>query len=282
MKLKIKNYLNIYQYLQDVYLERKAQDSGFSYEAWAQELRASDKSYIRMMVLGKRPLNAKMTGAFADSLQFEKEDRDFFFALTEYTQSKTQEQKNIFGKKLVSLLRSDLERLEIQAHYDFLSNPLLPRLQVFLGFSDLDQAPKNLAWLLQTTEEEIQGGIAKLLELGLIQKEKGLLRPVQKSFKVADHFGDLGLEAFYTHNLEAAKEAIRLPKESRRFKSLLLPLNPEEFEKYLLNLQSFVSEQIYSFNPDELANRTLYQVHFNIIPVSAPSREPGPAAEADL
>lgn len=234
---------------------------------------AGDKSYVRMMVLGKRPINAKMAEAFANSLKLENEDRVFFFALLEYTQSKTQEQKNLFGKRLIALLRLEPDRLEIQAHYDFLSNPLLPRLQVFISFHDLDQSPQNLAWLLGTTEEEINTGISKLLELGLIQQVRGRFVPQKKSFRVADHFGDLGLEAFYSNNLDAAKEAIRLPKEKRRFKSLFLPLNSQEFEKYLSNLQNFVNEQIYNFNPDDYADRTLYQVHFNIIPVSESAQE---------
>ena len=140
MKPNIKNYLSVYQYLQDIYQERKTENSAFSYEAWTQEMNAGDKSYVRMMILGKRHINAKMAEAFANSLKLEQEERIFFFTLVEYTQSKTQEQKNVFGKKLIALLRSEPDRLEIQAHYDFLSNPLLPRLQVFISFQDLDQS----------------------------------------------------------------------------------------------------------------------------------------------
>lgn len=284
MKLKIKNYLSAYLYLQDAYLERKSDSPAFSYDVWAQEMGASDKSYIRMMVLGKRPINAKMAAAFAMSLKLDSEDQKFFLVLLEYTQSKTQEQKNLFGKRLVTLLRSDLDRLEVQAHYDFLSNPLMPRLQVFISFNDVDQSPQNLAWLLGVSEDEVNAGISTLLNLGLIKRVGDRLVTQKKSFNVPDHFGDLGLEAFYSSNLDAAKEAMRLPKEKRRYKSLFLPLNSQEFEKYLSNLQTFVSEQIYNFNPDEYEDRTLYQVHFNIIPVSesAPQQTSAKETEAAL
>jgi uncharacterized protein (TIGR02147 family) len=270
MNPPIKNYLNVYQYLQDCYQLRKKAHADFSYDAWARELGASDKSYVRMMVLGRRPINEKMSMAFALSLKLDEKEKEYFLVLVEYTQSKTQEQKNLSGKKMMSLIRPDLERQEIKAHYDFLSNPLLPRLQVFLSFEDLDQSPENLSWLLGATSLEVAEGIQKLFDVGMIQKENNRWKPLKRSFKVPDSFGDLGLEIFYTKNLEAAKEAIFLPKERRRFKSLFLPLNPDEFEEYLANLQLFVNDQIFKFNPDEYANRILYQVHFNIIPVSSP------------
>lgn len=107
-----------------------------------------------------------------------------------------------------------------------------------------------------------------MVELQLIQNVDGKYKVLKKSFKVPDHFGDLGLTIFYQKNLEAAQEAIRLPKEQRRYKSLFLPLNFAEFEEFLKNMQNFVNEQLFKFNADEYADRRLYQVHFNIIPVS--------------
>lgn len=269
MKPEVKKYLNVFQYLQDFYQFKKDQDQQFSYEVWAKELGASDKSYVRLIVIGKRPLNDKMAAAFVKNLSLTFDEQKYFLTLIQYTQSKSHEHKDLFGKKLVALLKSELDQLEIKSHYDFLSNPLLPRLQVFLGFRDLDQSPKNLAWLLRVTPDEIKEGLDTLLELKLIEKTDTGYKPLKKSFKVPDGFGDIGLEAFYNKNLEEAQAAIQLPKEERRFKSLFLPLNKTEFEDYLNNMQSFVNEQLFKFNPDEYKDRRLYQVHFNIIPVSA-------------
>lgn len=228
-----------------------------------------DKSYIRLVVIGKRPINEKMAAALVQSLDLSLEDQKYFLTLIQYTQSKTREHKDLFGKKLVALLKTELDQLEIKSHYDFLSNPLLPRLQVFLSFRDIEHSPKNLAWLLGATEDEVQKGLEKLEELELAVKDQSGYKPLKKSFKVPDGFGDLGLEVFYNKNLEAAQAAIQLPKEERRFKSLFLPLNAIEFESFLSNVQDFVNEQLIKFNPDEYCDRRLYQVHFNIIPVSA-------------
>lgn len=119
------------------------------------------------------------------------------------------------------------------------------------------------------SEDETHQAVSKLEELKLIEKTPVGYRPLKKSFKVPDGFGDIGLEVFYSNNLEAAQTAIQLPKEERRFKSLFLPLNALEFEDFWSHLQTFTNEQLFKFNPDEYADRRLYQVHFNIIPVCA-------------
>jgi uncharacterized protein (TIGR02147 family) len=224
MKPEITKYLNVYQYLQDYYQFCKKQNSDFSYEAWSQQLQVNDKSYLRMMVLGKRPINEKMNKAFIHNLAFEKKQADYFSTLVQYTQSKTQESKNLFGKKLIQLLKNDLDQIEIEAEYEFLSNPLLPRLHVFLTFQDLDQSLQNLAWLLGSHEEEIEKALKKLTEMKLVELKNNRYTPLKKTFKVPEQFGHLGLSSFYRQNLEAAQVAIELPPEQRRFKSLFMPM----------------------------------------------------------
>ena len=197
MKIDIKKYLNVYQYLQDYYVLRKNESPQFSYEVWAKELGASDKSYVRMMVLGKRPINTSMTEKFSESLGHSPDDGVYFKNLVQYTQSKTKEQKELLGRQLISLIRSDLDRFELQAHYDFLSNPLLPKLQVMLSFNDINQSEENLGWLLGVDPVQIKDALNKLVEIKAIECVNGKYQPLKKSFKVPDNFGNLGLDSFY-------------------------------------------------------------------------------------
>lgn len=276
MKPAVKKYLNCYQYLQDAYQARKSQEVDFSYDVWAKELGASNKSYVRMMVLGKRPINEKMTQMFTLTLGLDAAEKEYFVDLVHYTQSKSHEQKKLFGRKLISGLKVNFEQQQVLAHFDFLSNPLLPKLQVALSFTDLDQSPEKLALLLSVQEAEITAGLLKLEQLKLIEKKGERYLPQKSSFKISDNFGDIGLETFYSRSLEEAQKAISLPKEERRFKTLLLPLNEGEFNSFIDNMNSFSREQLTFFDKDELADRRIYQVHLNIIPISAKLLEPAP------
>lgn len=265
MKPDIKKYLNTYLYLQEIYNFRKKNLEAFSYGVWAKELGASDKSYVRLMVLGKRHINVKMTEAFALNIDLQGDEKEYFINLVRYTQCKTQIDKDVFGRKLISLLKNELDQIEIEQYYDFLSNPLLPRLQVMLSFHDVEKSPKNLSWILGISEDEVLAGIRKLEELKLIDSN---LKPLKKSFKVQNKFGDLALESFLKKNLDQSKEAFALPKETRRYRTLFLPLNEKEFADYLDSMQQFGTDQVIKYNPDHYAGRRLYQVHLNIIPVS--------------
>lgn len=53
-KPNIFEYLDIISYLSDYYMYRKSIHSGFSYESWAAELELKSRSFLRMMVLGKK------------------------------------------------------------------------------------------------------------------------------------------------------------------------------------------------------------------------------------
>lgn len=268
MKPDIKKYIDVFHYLQDIYSYRKNHKSKFSYEIWSKELSINNKAYLRLIILGKRPISAKVQTILIKNLNLTSEEEEYFRDLVEYSQCKTEEQKKVFGQRLISHIKQGSEYIEIISHIEFLSDPLLPKLQTMLSFTDLDQSAQNLSWLLGTTEDIIKKSIEKLLKLKLIVKIKQRYSPVKKSFKVPDHFRNVGLENYYKSSFRAAEEAIQIPTEQRRFRSLLLPLNQNEFDSYLESLQKYIIKQLNTYNADEFTDRRLYQVHFHIIPVS--------------
>lgn len=273
MKPELKKYLDAHKYLQDFYNCRKHENPAFSYEIWAKELNATDKSYVRFMIMGKRNISEAMTKAFAENLQLNEGEKEYFGYLVQYTQSRTPEQRSLFGKKLIELLQIDFSQFEMGAQYQFLSNPLMPRLQVLLGLTDVDSRAENLSWILGCSADEVEQCLKALEEMKLIEKINSGYRSLNKNFKVPDTFSDIGLEAFYIQSLETLKKSIYQPKEERRFKSLFLPLNEYEFNQFLANLQAFTKEQLAYFNPNEYADRKLYQVHLNIGAVANKQKE---------
>lgn len=268
MKPEIKNYLSAWLYLQDYYHSRKSNEPDFSYDKWAQALKASDKSYVRFMIIGKRNISLEMTKAFALSMNLDEADTIYFTYLVQYTQSTTPQQKELFAKKLLELSDSSLDQVEIQAHFQFLANPLVPRLQVLLSLNDVDSSVEKLAWILGSTEDEVQNCLDLLEKLDFVEKINSNYKSKANNFKIPDGYKNPGLEAFYTHSLETSKKSIHLPKEDRRLNSLLIPMNKNEFDQFNQNLQSFMTEQLKLFNPSELQDRRLFQVLLNITAVS--------------
>jgi uncharacterized protein (TIGR02147 family) len=269
MKPDVKNYLDAFQFLQEVYLFRKKLNKDFSYSVWSGELGIKNKAYLRLMVLGKRKIGEKIQTALSENLELADLDAKYFYLLLAYSQCQTKTEKNLFGKKMMELIKSDASQEEVEAYYDFLANPLLPKLHTLLSFSDIEKTPANLSRLLMASEAKITEGLRKLEELGMVEKNGDTFICKAKSFKVKDSFKNKGLEIFYSGLFEEAKAAIQLPVEERRFRSLLFAMKPEELQDFVAKLDQFAQEQLRQHDFSALEERRLFQVHFNFFPVTA-------------
>lgn len=268
MKPDIKKYLHVTQFLQDYYLFRKSEDSRFSFTMWAAEVGIKNKSYLRFLVMGRRPINEKMAAAFSKSLALNKEEHEYFLILIEFSQSKKTEQRKIFGRKLLSLLKSELDQMHILDHQTFLSDTLLPKLLTLLSFTDISSQPKKLSEILAVSNKKLDEAIEKLKALKLVEVKAGILQSLKPSFKVPDAAGSLGLELFYNHVFDEAKNAARLPQTDRRFRSLFVAMNEAERVEFQDSLNEFVQAQLAKYNHEKLENRKLFQIHFHYFPVT--------------
>lgn len=273
----IKSYLSIYQYLQDVYNFRKSQNKGFSYATWSQQLGIRNKAYLRLMVIGRRPLNEHITTKLIEHLNLQSDQAEYFQVLTAYSQCKNLAEKELLGRRLVSLVRQDFNQEPLNVTAEFLSHPLLPKLHSLLSFKDIPKDCATLAMHLNTSPEEIHEGLVKLKQFDLIKEVPGNLETTAPNFKVADKFKDRGLEAFYKNLLGEAAKAISLPVETRRFRSLFFAMNESDISELNRRLDEFAKEILARHDFSELQNRRLYQFHYNFFPLSEPSHPVPPA-----
>lgn len=265
---ELKNYINVHQFLEDFYRFRKQTDDSFSYDIWAQEIGIKNRSYLRLIVIGKRAVSEETVNLLCRYFKFQDKQEEYFRMLVGYSKSKSHEQKKLYGKKLTALMRNDLQQHEIENHFDFLSKPSFPRLQTLLSFDDIEKTPENLARLLKISIQELSQGLGILKNLGLAEEINGQWIATKKSFKIPDRVGDVALEMFHNESLKEAIAAQQSSKETRRYRSLLMAMNKNEFDTFLKNLQDFVQSELSQFNFSELEDRELYQVNFNLFPVT--------------
>lgn len=261
----LRDYTSASQYLQDYYLYRKNLNVGFSYQQWSKEIGIPNRSYLRLITAGHRPLNESLLRKLLPSLGLSVADQTYFQVLVQYTQSKTQEQRRVFGLELAKLLGSEVEQAEIVGHFQFLSNPLMPKLQTLLGFADFPKSISQIAGALELPECDVQQALMQLESMGLAKKESessGWIAS-QRSWKVSDQFKDLGLKEFYRLTFKKAESAIDLPIAERRFRSLFVAMNADEYQEFLGDFEIFVREQLRKRNVDTITNRRLYQLNFN-------------------
>lgn len=268
------DYLDINFYLQDYYKFRKNKESDFSYESWSQELALNSRSFLRLLVMGKKKVSPKFVEAFSLLNFATKSEEEYFHFLVKYSQAATQKDKQVFSAKLVQILKRNTNQKYIDDFSDLVSSPQLPRLLTLLGFSDLQTDVETLSNLLDQSVDQVQKSLNKLEELQLATKEKtsvGVIWKTQNTkFKVQDAKGSVDLMKFHEKSLLDAIDAFSAPKELRRYKSLLLPMSVDELQIFYQNMDEFASEQFTRFSVDEYKDRRVFQINLNVHPVTQP------------
>lgn len=274
-KPDVMTYLSIHQYLANLYRFRKQTEKGFSYEAWARELGIKTKSFLHQIVLGQRAITPETLTIFLSKLKLSDLEKEYFKYLVHYSKAESQEEKNLYGQKLVSMIKSHYQQEEISHYYEFLATTLLPKLQTLLSFKDIDRRADGVAKLLKISSAEAAGALEKLKELGLAQTdEHGQWESQAKAFKVPDELGSSVVLQYHEQSLQEAIQAMTFTPDLRRYKSLLMPLKQSEFQSFLEELQNFVRQSLNKYDVDNLHERRLYQVNFNIYAVSEEGHVP--------
>lgn len=275
-KPELHNYLDIHDYLKDLYTYRKKSETGFSYESWAQELGFHNRSFLRQVIVGRRSLTEATIQVLCERLNLNSIDREYFHLLVLYSRARSPEQRNLYGRKLRQLIRNGYEQAEVADFQEFISTPLVPQVQMLLSFEDTEKTPQGLARLLGRPHHDVQDALQTLHSIRMAEETDGTWVSRQRALKVSDRLGNRALQSFHEQCLLEAARAKELPVADRRYRTLLVSLNEEEKEKFLQELEVFVKQTLSQYDPREFAGRKLFQINVNLHAVAS---EAGMAAD---
>ncbi|WP_413288351.1 TIGR02147 family protein [Bdellovibrio sp. HCB337] len=264
---EVKNYLQVHQYLQDVYAFRKAKESGFSYESWAAELGVSSRSHLRLSIIGRRNISDALVQLFVSNLKLVNTDKDYFLLLVLYSQSSNSSQKTHYAKKMADLISVKIEKKSVAPTLVLLKDPTVIALRLLLTFEDVSGSEEELSHQVGAPLEEIQDKLKVLRSHGLVQEESlGQWRATSKWIQFIDQADNSGIRAYHAASLEAAKRSIEFPVDTRYFRSLTWALNAEEYQSFLQDLSQFVEQMNAKYEKNILEDRKLMQLNMNLIP----------------
>lgn len=264
-------YLSATSYLKDYYDYRKGLNSGFSYETWSDELGLKSRSFLRMMVIGKKRITEKLVEALCQNNFLTSQEREYFQCLVGYSQSGKSAEKEILGKRLIQIIKLQNKSSIIENPHDLISDPILPRMLSLFSYQDFNPSVENFARIFGLPSESVLRVLTTLEQMGLARKvdEKGTMWASEViTFKIPDRFGSMNMMQFHEVSLNEAIQAFHLPQETRKYKSLLLPMDADEYAKFNRLLDDFVAEQLANFNSKNAVGKRVYQANFNIHPTT--------------
>jgi uncharacterized protein (TIGR02147 family) len=273
-KPRIQEFLDVQHYLKSVYDWRKSSELGFSYSQWASEIGFRSRSFLRLVVTGKRSITESSIPLFVKALKLSSGEARYFEKLVRFTQASALEQRQEILRELMRGQGARFDRSEIKDYYDLVSTPIGPRLQVLLSAEDIAKTPENLAELMGASQTETSRLLEKMKRLGLAREISTPLgtewRANVTRFEIKDHLGDLALQSFHRKSLEEASHAISLPIETRHYQSAVFFLSESEYKKFREEMSRFIEATLLSHDQDQAKGRRLYQLNLGLIPVSKP------------
>lgn len=267
MKLSIFDHMDLQTYLQEVYRQRKESSVGFSYASWARELGFTNKTILRLILLGKRQVTVLSGAKFKMNLALSAVEATYFDALVNFSQSKNITQRQALGMKLIQLQRQNFSQPVVSAESGILTDVYGPIALMVISSSEKLMTFDLLSKLLGLSEERVQVITNSLQRANLIIEEKEGFRALQNTFKIADQPQQESLKVYYRHWIHESAEAIRLPVEVRRFRSLQFLLTPEEFQESVNKINEFSIDLLSRFQTNTLSERKIYLMNTALFPI---------------
>ena len=273
----IYNYTNYREFLLDFYLEKKAVNTSFSYQVFANKAGFKSKSFIKLVIDGKKNLTPDSTKRLQKVLKLNSKSFAYFEDLISFNQAKTNKLKNYFFEKIMGYNKRNPSRLVMQREYEFYSkwyHNTIRELVTQINFKeDYTYLGKQLTPIISA--RQARESLQLLLDLKLIKKSKEKYVQTDALLTTGNEVLSQAVSNFHLQNLNLAGEAIdTVDSASRDISSLVLGLSDDGFSKIKSEIQTFRKKLLKIANSDTGQN-SVYNVNFQFIPTAKASPKKG-------
>lgn len=268
---------NIFEYddyrkfLVDLFAHRKAQDERFSHRVFLRSAGYRSSSMLKHVTQGKRNLSKKSAARFADALQLDGDQSQFFKILVAFNQTDSMSDKQrlaqtILGSRVSKRLNPiHLSKFEFWSHWYHVAISELIRTPQFR--EDYDWIAAQIVPAI--TAAQAKAAIECFLRLGLVRREADGKLVLGQSEIVSDSkIVHAAISKFHTSMIQKAKESIdRFNREDRNISSVTLAISDENKSRALEIIKDFQRKMLALTHEEQAADR-VYQVNIQLFPLT--------------
>jgi uncharacterized protein (TIGR02147 family) len=263
----------------------KATRPQFSYRYFSRMAGFSSPNFLKLVAEGKRNMSTRSITKFSRGLGLDPQEAEAFETLVLLSQAQTDEERNRHYQRLRRHARrhTTAARLE-EAQYRVYSLWYILPIRELLLHPDFREDPTWIGRRLnpEVKAPEVRQALSLLEEVGLaVRDEQGRLRPSTTRISTGPRVRSLAVRNFHRSMLELASNALEAaPQDQRDVTALTLTLSRRQFElvrgriaQFRRELLDLVEEEQRGEGPD-VEPREVYQVGFQLFPLTAPPVEP--------
>ncbi len=266
-------YYNYQKYLNDFYLEKKAEDPFFSFRYIGKKV-GIDHSLLVKIFQGKRHIAEKSIPAFAELLGLSPRKTEYFGLLVLYGKAKTGRETKHYFEKILGFSEVHAHKVESDK-YEFYQKWYYTAIREILHVYPTLNDFKRLAALVEPaiTAAEAKKAVALLQRLGFVRKnDRGHFELTSRFVTTGDDWKSIAVHSFQKESLTLAARALdEIPKDGRDISTISVSLDAEGFEKVRERVRAF-QEEIVGIAASCGNVDKVYQVNMQIFPLSKAMR----------
>lgn len=268
---------NIYEFtdyrafLKAYYETRKRENRRYSFTTFAKQADIGSRNHLWQAMTGRRNLTLVTIRKFAKGLKLKKHEAEYFENLVLFNQAKTNEEKNIYYKKLASSKHYIEVRHIEHDQYEFLSRWYYAAIRELVNLPSFVEDPAWIAKRLapQISEKEAGEALELLFRLGLLGRDTaGRAIQTERHLSTANEVAHLAAANFHKQMIAKAAQAVdRSNAEHREISSLTVGVAKEHIAEIKQRIQAFRRE-IHAFIESKGKTDAIYQFNLQFFNLS--------------
>ena len=274
LKPRIQTFTSAVAYLCAYYDYRKIIEPRFSYELWAMELGFKSKSTLRAICHGQRNISVQFVELFSHQEKFNAKEAEYFLLLAKIQNTENVALKKMYLDKIAEQMDMNDKKVEVKKSLQFLTDPLLSKMQLLISFEDFVPTESSLKNLLGIEPAKIRRALKTLEDMELIEayyaedKKDKMWRSKAKYFSVTGEIHREAMNLFHQQTLKEAEQTLKMSVLAKKFKSLFFSLSEDDYKDLEENLNLFSNKLKVKYGNNFIKKKKLYKINFQVYPVT--------------
>jgi uncharacterized protein (TIGR02147 family) len=264
------NYIDYREFLESFYNEQKRLNKAFSYQFFANKAGFKSKSFIKLVIDGKKNLSPDSIEKLNAVLKLNGKPFSYFKDLVSFNQARSVQERNFFFDKIAQYNKRSSARTVLLQQYEIYSRWYCNAVRELVVAIDFKDDFELLGKMLKpaVSARKVREAVKVLERLGFIAKKENRYVQCDPVITTGDEVRSLAISNFHLHNLVLAMNSIEtVPSSERDISCLVLGLSDESFGIVKDEIRKF-RKKLLEIAANEKKVDRVYHINFQAIPVS--------------
>lgn len=265
----IDNYYDYREYLSDLFNWFKNNNPAFSHRYIVQKAGYKSPNTLKDVIDKKKNLTVKSIENFGRAFKLDEYEIEYLKILLHFNTAETLSEKDKYFNELTILRKTNPGKQLKEEHFEVLEKWWIPAVRELLSLPDYKHSKKWMARVLEPEikEEEVSKALNVLNRAGLIKKEQGQWKAVDKIVKTDREVGSLKVAKYHEQMIDLSKKAMyEIVSEKREISGTTIRI-PTDILPQIKDILYNVRQNILSLAESSKKPDQIYQLNFQLFPL---------------